>query len=48
MSKTPYSLKYDEMYTPMLEDMQRCLNQEMTPQEAATDIAARIDAIMAD
>lgn len=48
VSKTPYSLKYDEMYTPMLEDMQRCLNQEMTPQEAAADIAARIDAIMAD
>lgn len=48
VSETPYSLKYDEMYTPMLEDMQSCLNQQMTPEEAAADISARIDAIMAE
>ena len=32
----------------MLEDMQSCLNQQMTPEEAAADISARIDAIMAE
>lgn len=48
VSHTPYSLKYDEMYTPILEDMQSCMNQQMTAEDAAADIAERIDAIMAD
>lgn len=48
VSYTPYSLKYDEMYTPILENMQKCLNQEITAQEAVEVIAERIDAIMAE
>lgn len=48
VSHTPYSLKYDEMYTPILENMQKCLNQEISSQEAVKAIVERIDAIMAD
>lgn len=42
----PYSLKYDEMYVPVLEAMQRCLNGEKTPEQAFQDAAVAIDKIM--
>lgn len=43
---TPVSLKYDEMYVPILEAMQTCLNGEKTPDQAFTEAAEAIDKIM--
>lgn len=43
---TPVSLKYDEMYVPILEAMQNCLNGEKTPEQAFKDAAEAINAIM--
>ena len=48
VSHTPYSLKYDEMYTPILDNMQRCLNQEVTPEEAVNTITEQINALLAE
>lgn len=47
VGRAPYSLKYDEMYDPVLEKMQSALNQEMTLEEAVASIAEKIDSIMA-
>lgn len=43
---TPVSLKYDEMYVPILEAMQNCLNGEISPEEAFKTAAEEIDKIM--
>lgn len=43
---TPVSLKYDEMYPPILEAMQTCLNGEASPEDAFTKAAAEINEIM--
>lgn len=43
---TPVSLKYDEMYVPVLEAMQTCLNGEKTPEQAFQDAAEAINKIM--
>lgn len=43
---TPVSLKYDEMYVPILEAMQTCLNGKKTPEQAFKDAAETIDKIM--
>lgn len=43
---TPVSLKYDEMYVPVLEAMQTCLNGEKTPEQAFQDAAEVINEIM--
>ncbi|BFK93810.1 ABC transporter substrate-binding protein [Blautia producta] len=43
---TPVSLKYDEMYVPILEAMQTCLNGEKTPEQAFKDAAEAINKIM--
>ena len=40
---TPVSLKYDEMYVPILEAMQTCLNGEKTPEQAFKDAAEAIN-----
>lgn len=43
---TPVSLKYDEMYVPILEAMQKCLNGEKTPEQAFTEATEAINKIM--
>lgn len=43
---TPVSLKYDEMYVPILEAMQNCLMGNKTPEQAFADAAETIDKIM--
>lgn len=45
---TPVSVKYDEMYVPILEAMQKCLNGEKTPEKAFQDAAEAINEIMKD
>lgn len=47
VGRAPYSLKYDEMYDPVLEEMQSALNKEIPLEEAVASIAKKIDAIMA-
>ena len=42
---TPVSLKYDEMYVPILEAMQTCLNGEKTPEQVFKDAAEAINKI---
>ena len=48
VGKAPYSLKYNEMYTPWLDAVQYALNQEKTPEEAMKDAKAEIDDILAE
>ncbi len=48
VGEAPYSLKYNEMYTPWLDAVQYALNQEKTPQEAFDDAKAEIDAMLAE
>lgn len=48
VSHTPYSLKYDEMYTPILENMQKCLSMEIAPEEAVSTIVTSIDELLAE
>lgn len=48
VGEAPYSLKYNEMYTPWSDAIQYALNQEKTPQEAFDDAKAEIDAILAE
>lgn len=43
---TPVSLKYDEMYDPLIRTMQNCMNGKVTPQQAVETIKEEIDAIM--
>lgn len=43
---TPVSLKYDEMYDPLLRSMQNCMNGKITPEQAVETIKADIDNIM--
>lgn len=46
VGEAPYSLKYNEMYTPFLDAVQYALNQEKTPEEAYADAKTEIDAIL--
>lgn len=48
VGEAPYSLKYNEMYTPWLDAVQYALNAEKTPQEAFDDAKAEIDAMLAE
>lgn len=48
IGKTPYSQKYNELLTPFLEEVQYALNQEKTAEQAFTDAAAEMEAIMAE
>lgn len=48
VGEAPYSLKYNEMYTPWLDAVQYALNQEKTPEEAFADAKTEIDAILAE
>lgn len=43
---TPVSLRYDEMYVPIQEAMQKCLNGEKEPEQAFTEAAEAINKIM--
>ena len=42
----PYSLKYDEMYTPILGAMQRALDEQKTAEEAFGEAAEEINKII--
>ena len=46
--EAPYSLKYNEMYTPWADAIQFALNQEKDPQQAFDDAKVEIDAILAE
>lgn len=48
VGEAPYSLKYNEMYTPWLDAIQYALNQEKTPEEAFKDAKAEIDEILSE
>lgn len=48
VGEAPYSLKYNEMYTPWLDAVQYALNQEKTPQEAFDDAKEEIDELLAE
>lgn len=48
VGKAPYSLKYNEMYTPWLDAVQYAFNGEKTPEEALKDAKVEIDAILAE
>lgn len=48
VGEAPYSLKYNEMYTPWLDAVQFALNQEKTPQEAFDDAKVEIDELLAE
>ncbi len=48
VGEAPYSLKYNEMYTPWIDAVQFALNQEKTPEEAFADAKTEIDAILSE
>ena len=48
VGKAPYSLKYNEMYTPWLDAIQFALNEEKTPEEAFKDAKAEMDDILSE
>ncbi len=43
---TPYAIKYDEMYDPITNNMQNCLNGAATPEEAVEIIIPAIEEIL--
>ncbi|NBJ91888.1 ABC transporter substrate-binding protein [Parablautia muri] len=48
VGEAPYSLKYNEMYTPWIDAVQYALNQEKTPEEAFSDAKEEIDALLSE
>ncbi len=48
VGEAPYSLKYNEMYTPWIDAVQYALNQEKTPEEAFDDAKEEIDALLSE
>lgn len=48
VGEAPYSLKYNEMYTPWIDAVQFALNQEKTPEEAFADAKEEIDALLSE
>lgn len=48
VGRAPYSLKYNEMYVPFLDGLQYALNGEKTAEEAFTEAAQQINAILAE
>ena len=48
IGKAPYSLKYNELYTPFLDALQFAFNGEKTAQQAFDDAKAEIDAVLAE
>lgn len=48
VGEAPYSLKYNEMYTPWIDAVQFALNQEKTLEEAFADAKEEIDALLSE
>ncbi|MFI3213482.1 MAG: ABC transporter substrate-binding protein [Eubacteriales bacterium] len=48
VGQAPYSIKYNEMYTPWIDAIQYALNQEKTVEEALSDAKIEIDAILSE
>ena len=48
VGRAPYSLKYNEMYTPWLDALQYALNGEKSVEEAMTEAKTITDAILAE
>lgn len=46
VAHTPYSLKYDEMYDPMLAAMQNCFNGKASIDDTVVEIKEKINAIV--
>lgn len=47
VGQAPYSIKYNEMYTPWLDAIQYAVNQEKSVEDSLADAKAEIDAILA-
>jgi multiple sugar transport system substrate-binding protein len=48
VGRAPYSVKYNEMYTPWLDALQYALNKEKTVETALADAKTEIDAILSE